>query len=692
MDKKENKIENITENITTNNKPSNQNLEVLKKHFSHCFDKSGNFDFEKFKQELSENEIDFYKESYGLDWLGKSYARILATDEVTTLLKEDEKFNSKEENKNSQNLLIKGDNLEVLKHLSHAYHEKIKMIYIDPPYNTGSDGFVYQDDRKFTVDELKQLAGVDEEKAKRILDFTQSKSNSHSAWLTFMYPRLYIGKRLLKKDGLIAISIDDNELGNLILLMDELFGNECMVAIAPWLSEPSGGKEKTGLRSGHEYIVIYHNGDSSQISQEEVSTGELNKKDKIGPYRKGRELMKWGGTSLREDRPKQFYKLLTPEGIETYPIRNDGKEGHWRWGEANPNIIKAKENPDFFHWELTKFDAGIKWNGKSERWVPYEKIRDKKKTVGWSTWLNSVGYNSDGTNELKELFGEKIFDTPKPTSLIKWLISIHQDDEALILDFFAGSGATGDAVIQLNTEDTGNRKYILIQIPEVIDSKKNKTVYDFVKNNLDVTEPTIFDVTKERLLRSSAKIQSGIINTKNYQKASEQLTLNDKDEKIKELTMDIENLKNQDLGFKIFETMPVWADYNIEADELNSQTKLFDESKLTEEDVKALLVTWKTYDGLLLTEHLEIIYLGGYTGFYGQSKHSTDKLYLMHKGFTTDHLKALLEKIDSDAHFNPASIIAFGYHFESKNLREISENIKSYANKKQIDIDFITRY
>ncbi len=159
---------NKEENITNHIKVPNQNIEILKKHFSHCFKKNGDFDFEKFKEELSKNEINISKESYGLDWLGKSYARLLATDEATTLLREDEKFNSKKENQNSQNLLIKGDNLEVLKHLSNAYYEKIKMIYIDPPYNTGSDGFVYQDNRKFSVSEFRQLAGISEERAKRV--------------------------------------------------------------------------------------------------------------------------------------------------------------------------------------------------------------------------------------------------------------------------------------------------------------------------------------------------------------------------------------------------------------------------------------------------------------------------------------------------------------------------------------------
>ncbi|HPX75903.1 MAG TPA: DNA methyltransferase, partial [Bacteroidales bacterium] len=178
--------------ITNDIKVINKDLENLKKHFPQHFDKNGNFDFEKFKNYLSEKEVNFSTESYGLEWLGKSYARFLASDPATTLLRADETHNNKPENINSENLLIKGDNLEVLKHLANAYYEKVKMIYIDPPYNTGSDGFVYEDDRKFTVRELENLIGIDEERAKRILDFTQSKSNSHSAWLTFIYPRLYI--------------------------------------------------------------------------------------------------------------------------------------------------------------------------------------------------------------------------------------------------------------------------------------------------------------------------------------------------------------------------------------------------------------------------------------------------------------------------------------------------------------------
>ena len=254
------------QSVTNNIKAHNTSFDFLKENFPNCFNKGGYFDFDKFKKELSTDEnVDFSNESYSMDWLGKSYARLLASDEATTLLKEDKSWNKKGTNESSENLLIKGDNLEVLKHLSNAYHEDIKMIYIDPPYNTGSDGFVYEDDRKFTVEELSRLAGVDEEKAKRILDFTQSKSNSHSAWLTFMYPRLYIAKQLLKDNGVIFVSIDDNEVAQLKILMEDIWGDD-NVEVMVWdkiVNQSNAGSGKMKItyrfRKDHEYILVGYN-------------------------------------------------------------------------------------------------------------------------------------------------------------------------------------------------------------------------------------------------------------------------------------------------------------------------------------------------------------------------------------------------------------------------------------------------
>ena len=651
--------------ITGNIQAPNKDLEILKQNFPNCFDKKGEFDFEKFQTQLSKNEINFSKESYGMDWLGKSYARLLATDETTTLLQEDEKFNQKEGNSTSENLLIKGDNLEVLKHLSNAYYEKVKMIYIDPPYNTGSDGFVYADDRKFTIDELQELAGVNEERAKRILDFTQSKSNSHSAWLTFMYPRLYIAKQLLKDDGAIFVSIDDNEVAQLRLLMDEVFGEENFVGDLVWLKKRKGSFLSKQLVSLSENILVYFKDKSNSNSYLFGGVADENESQPI--------VKRTNSTSI----------LKIPKGIISTKLP-DGKYEKGIYGkDVNPvellddiNFKNGVNANDFeikapFTWSQSFFDNEIKKGSKpiintTNFQIRVFRINDEDSHKGLGNVISGIdikGTNEDAYEELEKLMQiKKAFDYSKPSNLIKKLIisNTQFDKDALVIDFFAGSGTTGDAVMQLNAEDNGNRKFILAQLPELIDQKDNKTAYDFVKNELKVEIPTIFEITKERLIRASKKIQE---------------EHKDKD------------LSNQDLGFKVFETMPVWEDYNFESEELEKQTSLFDESKLTQEDIKALLVTWKTYDGVSLTTSIQEVDLNGYIAHY-----SSEKLYLMDKGFTTKNLKTLLEKIDTDAAFNPTTIIAFGYHFESKSLREISENIKSYANKKSIDIDFITRY
>jgi adenine-specific DNA-methyltransferase len=208
-----------------------------------------------------------------------------------------------------------------------------------------------------------------------------------------------------------------------------------------------------------------------------------------------------------------------------------------------------------------------------------------------------------------------------------------------------------------------------VQLGELINKKKNKIAYDFVKNELGKDKPTIFDITQERIIRSAKKIQEDNKKSK-----------------------DLFNKNNpQDFGFKIFETIPnykgVWEDYLFEAAELDDEQQLFNSDNLTDEDLKVLLTTWKTNDNIALTQSLTAINLDGYIGFYFAKKH-----YLLNTGFKTKNLKKLLEEVDSNKDFNPANIIAFGHNFESKNLREIAENIKSYANKKHIDIDFITRY
>ena len=670
--------------ITNDIKVPNKDLEALRINFPHCFDKDGNFQLEKFKANLTEKEINFSTESYGLDWLGKSYARLLASDPATTLLKADETHNSKPENANSENLLIKGDNLEVLKHLANAYYEQVKMIYIDPPYNTGSDGFTYQDDRKFTVKELQQLIGVDAEKAKRILDFTQSKSNSHSAWLTFMYPRLYIAKQLLKDDGVIFISIDDSEVATLKMLLDnEIFGEENFRGIIIRATGTTTGQEALKIGSSYDSCLCYSKTSNFQLKGIPLKGKDLNRFNNDDEDGKGKyallQLRKTGNADRKEDREGMFFPITAPDGSQVFPIGPTDYLSRWRTGKdkfqkfLDEGLIVWKENGEDIEEfddeddeneddEITDFSSVTNENVDiskfKSKWKPYVKyyLSDRTKQVS-NLWTDIDG-NKKGSIELKQLFEKKkLFENPKPTDFLKRLITISCSNDDIILDFFAGSGTTADAVLNMNVDDLAKRKFILVQIPELIDQKKSKTTYNYVKNDLGIEVPTIFDVTRARVIRAANKIKS---EKSGYE---------------------------GDLGFKIFETIPIWEDYNFEAEQFDSSQTLFDAGKLTEEDLKALLVTWKTNDNISLSQELEIVDLGGYNAFYGSAK-----LYLLHKNFTTENLKAVLEKIDSDKTFNPTSIIAFGYHFESKSLRELSENVKQYANKKKIDIDFITRY
>ena len=697
---------NHEQKITNNIQAPNNEKAILHQHFPQCFDKEGNFLLEKFAQQITEKAVNFSTESYGLDWLGKSYARLLANDPATTLLKADEQHNQQTPHQQANNLLIKGDNLEVLKHLANAYHEKVKMIYIDPPYNTGSDDFVYQDDRKFTTRELQQAAGISEEKAKRILAFTQSNSNSHSAWLTFMYPRLYIAKQLLKDDGVIFVSIDDNEVAQLRLLMDEIFGEENFVGLAPRKTGAGSAatRSESELRKLNDYIFIYQ---KSQLIFKQKFVGEKNfpYSDEYGDYLLG-QFQASGSDATRSARPKMYYPIyvledgtLTTEKPSSYkeiilPNQVNGEDGRWLW---KPD--KFEQDKIFIHYE----------NGKIQRKIYFDPEKDNGIYQAEKAWFEQFT-NASGTKSFNQLFEPQkgIFNNPKPVELIKYLIeliAVDDKEEIIILDFFAGSGTTGDAVMQLNAEDGGQRQYILVQLPEAIEEKKNKAAYDFVTQTLKA-EPTIFAITKERLTRAAQKINAQLDEkneqvTKQIKQLQAEINTDNTQKAIAALEQQIKKQTEQQTqnGFKIYETMPIWDDYDFEAETFEASQTLFDPGKLTETDLQALLTTWKTNDNIALTQELQTVRLPfvseqkpqeeSYTAYY-----ANNKLYLMHKGFKTEHLVGLIEKIDADHDFNPTTIIAFAYHFESKHLRELSENLQhySYRNHKSIDVTFIKRY
>ena len=399
-----------------------------------------------------------------LEWIGKSKVINHHQDVPFRVLERKYSFDEngqKDADNGSENMIIRGDNLEALKALLPRYEGRVKCIYIDPPYNTGNEGWVYNDN----VNDPKIKKWLGKVVGKEGEDLTR-----HDKWLCMMYPRLKILHKLLANDGIIAVSINDNELFNLGAIMNEIFGSFNRLACAPLRSEPSGGKDKTVLRTGHEYILFYTKGDVSNLCKEEKSTGELNLKDKKGAYRKGRELRKWGATSDRADRPNLWFGIKTPSGEIAYPYKNDGSEGYWRWSRDNAGMVNILKDPESAHWEYSPYDEGVTVKGETHRWVPYEKIRDSKKSFGWNSWLDGYGTNADGTAVIKAIFGSKIFDTPKPLSLIEWIVSLHGDENAIILDSFAGSGTTAHAVLNMNKADGGHRKFILVEMMDYADS------------------------------------------------------------------------------------------------------------------------------------------------------------------------------------------------------------------------------
>ncbi|MGE0738448.1 site-specific DNA-methyltransferase [Sulfurimonas sp.] len=624
---------NDNSKITANSKQ----LEILKKNFPNCFDKDGNFIAHKMEEIVTGNGLELSKESYSLNWLGKSYARLLANENPRTQLKEDKENNQQEDNKNSQNLLIKGDNLEVLKHLQNAYENQIKMIYIDPPYNTGGDGFVYNDDRKFGMEELSQLAGVSLEEAKKILEFTASNSNSHSAWLTFMYPRLYIARELLKEDGVIFISIDDNEASQLKLLCDEVFGEENFIAEFIWQKRSGANDSKNLVSSDHEYIISYSKRQDISLNGTEKTFANYKNPDDdpLGDWTSGDLTCNKTAT----ERPNLYYPITDPETGITYECN---KNRVWR-------TVKSKME------QLIK-DKKIIFPKSGNGTPMYKRHKSEVQSLyqPMSSLLGSY-LNANSTKELRTVLGEQIFSYPKSTKLLKTLIISASNQDDIILDFFAGSGTTAHAVMEQNKEDGGNRKYIIVQIDELTDKKSEA---------YNAGYKTIFDITKERITRASKKI---------------------KEEVSKDVTKD---RSDYDLGFKIFETTPLLENPLDKMDKFDDNTsKLFEPTTLTEDDFNALLTTWKVHDGIKLTDELKEVTFKEYKAYYGDKK-----VYFVHNGFTTQDLKEFIKKLDDDKSFEPNKLIVFGYTFESKYQREISEALASYTNKKSIEIDMIVRY
>ncbi|HGF8761141.1 TPA: site-specific DNA-methyltransferase, partial [Neisseria meningitidis] len=638
-------------------------LEQLKKLFPACFDADGNFLIDRLQAEIAP-QTDIGREFYEMNWLGKSYARLLRNLPPETLISEDKTHNAKPENAGSQNLLIRGDNLEVLKHLKNAYTNSVKMIYIDPPYNTGSDGFVYQDDRKFTPAELARLANIDEDEAARILDFTDKGSNSHSAWLTFMYPRLYVARELLKDDGVIFISIDDNEAAQLKLLCDEVFGEGNFVDTLTIKKSANGMGSKDGYSTNHDFILIYlkekQNNVFFGITVSEDYIESFNKEDEFGRYKTDGLFRKKGRSARREDSPNCFYPIYADletgkvylnqnsknKLLEIFPKLPNGKDGRWIW------------SPDFANDKLYRLYASPKGTVYvKDYW--HDELREKPRSI-----LEDSSYLTDtATNEIINLFGSKVFSTPKPISLLIDLIDNCTHINEIILDFFAGSGTTAHAVIELSRKYNQQRNFISVQITDDLHEaykKANKDGKEIIQNAINWLDEhhkphNLFEITKARIELAAAKIRA---EHPDY---------------------------TGDLGFKIFQTADNFRQHP-DNDFSPEQPDLPLSDELSEEQLQTLLTTWTLYDGAALTTPVEPVRLGSYTAYLCEKR-----LYLMNAGFTSADLLAFIRKLDDDAAFNPNRVIVFGSNMASAMQHELDQAVRGYANKKEIELNVVIR-
>ena len=650
------------EKITVNTKE----IEILKKHFPNCFNKDGEFQMDKFEKRISQ-EVDVTKEGYELRWLGKNYARLLANVETETMIVDDKEHNDKVENKNSENIYIEGDNIDVLKHLKNAYSEKIKMIYIDPPYNTGSDGFVYKDDRKYTKEDLAELTNITEEEAQRILSFNTKGSNSHSAWLTFMYPRLLTARELLSDDGVIFISIDDNEVSQLKLLCDEVFGEENFVAELPRITKKSG-KTTGQIAKNNDYIMIYRSFKNIKIKGNILEDEKYCNKDEYFDergYYKVSQTLDYNSISYSSSLDYEIEidgKIFIPGGVDK-SSQNERKKANpkndfcWRWSKKlfkyglEKGFVVIKGNRIY---TKTYKNAVIEKNGDNYK----IKQIDKLKALTSLEFIQNKYSNDNSKKNIESIFGRNIFNYSKPLILIEKIITIIDDPNSLILDFFSGSATTAHAVMQLNAEDGGNRKFIMVQIPEEIDPKKSKAAYDFCVDELK-QEPVITTIGKERIKRAENK------NKKENESKLEEKPL--------------------DLGFKLFKTKSIPEKYIERMKDENNE--LLVTKMLSKEELQALLITWKTYDGYPLTKELKTVQFGKYNSYV------VDRiLYLVNTDFNLENLLEFIKKLDSDGDFVINKIVIFGYHFNSDILLTIKDMVTTYRNKKSIELDVEVRY
>ena len=485
------------------------NISILKELFPEIVVED-KIDFDTLKKILGES-IDDSKEKYTFSWPGKTQA-----------IKESQKLSTgtlrpyKDESKNwesTKNLYIEGDNLEVLKLLQKSYYNKIKAIYIDPPYNTGKD-FIYNDNYEDTIENYLKLTGQindDSEEIRKLSTNVESNGRYHSNWLNMMYPRLKLARNLLTNDGIIFISIDDNEINNLKKICDEIFGEYNFISQLPRLTK-KGGKSTGSIARNHDYVLIYTKSkDNSDIKGiKHYDEGFSNKDEYFEErgYYKLNQTLDYNSLQYNKtmDYPIEVYgKTFYPGGSsEEYEKRQNGIHKRidwvWRWSPAKFKfgyengfiVIKNTRNGSRIYTK-TYLNASIGKNNDGY----YVKKQERTKPLSSISLVDNLYSNDRSVKELKDLLGDSYFEYVKPTNLIKLLLQISTEDEDIIMDFFSGSSTVADSIMQLNLEDKSNRHFIMVQLPEK--TEENSEAY---KSGYE----TICEIGKERIRRAGNKV------------------------------------------------------------------------------------------------------------------------------------------------------------------------------------------
>ena len=578
-------------------------------------------DFDMLRQELSRSIVEGREERYQFTWPDKKQAILTANAPINKTLRP-----CREESvdfDNTENLYIEGDNLEVLKLLQETYLGRIKMIYIDPPYNTGND-FVYEDD--FAQDAADYIAnsGQTDEEGNRLVANTESNGRFHTDWLNMMYPRLKLARDLLSEDGVIFISIGQDEIENMVKLCDEVFSHDNKCGIISRLMK-SGGAKGTFFSPNIEYIVVYAKNISLAKSFREPISEEIIKKlytsIETQGERKGQKYRPFGlYQSSLEARLNQRYFIQCPDGTLVIPpgktlpnekidgagIKPDANDGCWRWSRERYIEERKKGNIEFKESKGVLIDS----EGKPAKWNIYTKIwLDDRQEEGMTPVdLITKWENRQSKKELTEL---KIpFDFAKPTDLIKYLITISQENDAIILDFFSGSATTAHAVMQLNAEDGGNRKFIMVQLPELCDEKSEAYKAGY-KN--------ICEIGKERIRRAGQQILKQVQNDKEKSHTDSSLLTQTLFSNEEEKSLDFSNPcdnKKLDIGFRVLKCdTSNMEDVYYSPDHFDKQD-LFKNNIKNDRTAEDLLFQVMLDLGIMLSSKIETKQIDGKTVYY----------------------------------------------------------------------------